>query len=128
VTGPNQGPPRHAVDLGTLILAAVEAAVDRRFDERLAAFQADGLYSTEARPAGVSRRVFHETCRSGVVVGAEKDGRTWSCARTAWHTRRRCVPAPRLRPLQDGPTDEELADLAIASMRVSDKRRDGEGR
>jgi hypothetical protein len=128
VTGPHKGPPRHAVDLGPLILDAIEAAVDRRFDERLAALQADGLYSTEALPAGISRRVFHETCRAGVVVGAEKDGRTWSCARAAWHAARRCSPVPRLRPLQDGPTDEEFADLAIASMRVSDKRRDGEVR
>ncbi len=119
---PNKGPPRRAADLGTRILAAIDADVNRRVDERLAALQADGLYSTEALPAGISRRVFHEICQSGVVVGGEKDGRTWSRARAAWHAARRSGPVARLCRLQDGRTDEELADLAMVSTQVSDIR------
>lgn len=91
-------------------------------DERACALLRDllgrgtsGEYSTVNLPPRTSPRTFHELCRSGAVPRASKTGRTWSCPRDAWHAARSRRPAPRLHLVQDAPTNEDLADLAIAA-------------
>jgi hypothetical protein len=77
------------------LFAAIEALVDERVDARLRELGAAGTeYTSDNRPAGVSRRTFNTVCRTA-VRGARKDGRTWSCTVAAWREARAGKPAPK---------------------------------
>jgi hypothetical protein len=56
-------------------------------------------YSSRHLPPRCSRRRFAELCRSGRILGAEREGRDWVCSRDAWEAARsrkakRAVSAP----------------------------------
>ena len=100
---------------------AEHRAVDLRYDalDRLAGQDDGTTYNSDDRPARVSRRTFGEVCRSGVVVGARKDGRAWSCSREAWAAARsrRPVPVAPTSGVRVGLTREQLVDLALERAR-----------
>jgi hypothetical protein len=74
-----------------------------------------GDFTSLALPSGVSRRAFRETCASGRVVGAHRDGKVWRCSKSAWLAARSRAPLPRLAP---SPTneDEAIAERALAAV------------
>jgi hypothetical protein len=56
------------------------------------------LFTSDALPPRTSRRTFHETCRAGLIDGASKSGRTWSCPAASWvQARGRTAAPPELR-------------------------------
>ncbi len=101
-------------DLEKTILTLVHRGVDDRL-RALGVATACADYTSDALPSGTSRRVFHETLRSGAVGGAMKSGRVWSCPREAWHAARLrpATAPPRLTLVRNEPSIEELADLAM---------------
>ena len=85
-------------DLGELLRELVRVEVDARLRELGVGAAAE--YSTISLPPGVTRRVFIEACRGGLVQNACKDGRSWTCTRDAWHRargRKVAPPRPALR-------------------------------
>lgn len=68
------------------LVALIEQIVDARVEARLAQLgvhieQYDGAHL----PPHTSRRAFFAACRAaGKVEGARRDGRGWTCTRTAW--------------------------------------------
>ncbi len=103
-------------DLADMIRALLRAEIEAVLDQR-ARLDASPYCSRSNLPVGVSRRAFIETCRSGVVDGAEKDGRGWTCPRSAWHRARGRRPEPsrglRLVP----PIEPSAAELAASTLR-----------
>lgn len=111
-----------ASDLGDIINAMVDARVDERLRE-LGVAGAVVCYSPERLPPGTSARVFRETCASGAVAGAVKEGRSWRVSREAWHKARGRRPAPKLRIVPSGALSvEELASSSIAQIRAGGRR------
>ena len=102
------------------LLAALDAYVDQRVDARLRERGVTGdEYSSDNRPGSTSLRTFNETCRSGAVAGATKEGRLWRCGRLSWHAARgrRPTPAAPDSGVRVGFTREQLVDLAIERAR-----------
>ena len=77
------------------LVAVIDERVRRAVDERLAELGLAPEYTSECRPASVSRRAFNTACRSGKISGAMKDGKTWRCSRIAWNEGRTRVPLKR---------------------------------
>lgn len=72
-------------DLVAKLAAAIGELVDARVEQRLRELGVGvEQYSGRALPPGVSRRAFFAACRAGRVDGARRDGRGWTCSRSAW--------------------------------------------
>jgi hypothetical protein len=82
--------PRLLAQLG----AFLDALVEERVDQALAARGVVAVeYRSSAPGPGVSRRTHNRVCRSGVVVGAFRDGAEWACSAQAWRAARAGGPA-----------------------------------
>ncbi len=71
-------------------------------------------FTSLALPSGVSRRAFRDTCASGRVVGAHRDGKVWRCSKSAWLAARSKAPLPRPAPSPPN-EDEAIAERALAA-------------
>jgi hypothetical protein len=82
-------------------------AIVREELQRSAPTTAKSLYSSKQLPPDVSApATFNRTCRAGLVLGAEKHGRSWVCTVEAWSAYRRTAsrqrrPAPAKAPVDD---------------------------
>lgn len=71
-------------------------------------------YSSINLPRGVSRRSFRERCASGRVDGARREGRIWTCSRSAWHaSRSTTTTTTTAEPRTDA---SSIADAALAAV------------
>ena len=100
------------------LLAALRPVVESLVREAVGP-KAGDLYTCTSLPPAVSRRTFVETCRSGVIDGAVRDGRSWTCPRESWREARghRPVAGPRLRLVQPDLEPAELAGETLARIR-----------
>jgi hypothetical protein len=71
-------------------------------------------FTSLALPSGVSRRAFRDTCASGRVLGAHRDGKVWRCSKSAWLAARTKAPAKRPTAPATNP-DEAIAERALAA-------------
>jgi hypothetical protein len=76
-------------------------------------------YSTDSLPPGTSRRVFCETCHSGMIDGAIKTGRVWSCPAASWHAARgrRPVATPKLQLVENVDVDALVRESLASGER-----------
>ena len=75
-------------------------------------------YSSQDLPPRCSRRRFRELCKSGRVVGAMRDGRSWTCTREAWESARRHAPRKTAAPIAAKLNDRADALLASSGLRI----------
>ncbi len=111
---------RQQTTLGSDLLNVIRAIVREEIANERHQLGTSG-YSTRDLPPRTSARSFNETCRSGVVDGAIKEGRAWTCSREAWHRARgrKPVAAPRLHLVSDEPDVHALAERALRRARGS---------
>lgn len=101
------------------LAVAIEKIVDARVDARLAelgiAKAPATEYSSDSPPPGMTRRTFATWCRTGLVVGAKRNGRSWTCSVAAWREARARGPAPRVVKASSDPSNVvHLDDLLVA--------------
>jgi hypothetical protein len=98
-------------------LEALLDALAERIAARILVAREQDTYSSHELPLRCTRRRFAELCRSGVVLGARRDGRDWVCAREAWDAAR--APKTRSARVAALPLDVKAdALLARAGLRV----------
>jgi hypothetical protein len=84
------------------------------------------VYDSAHAPPNTTRRRFAELCRSGRIAGAYREGRTWVCARAAWHAAR--ARKPRARDLTGSPpslvdrADELLRRRGLRMLGINGRR------
>jgi hypothetical protein len=101
-------------DPGAVLVAVVNALIDRRLDERLGSRPVE-RFTSEALPPRTSRRAFAEHCRSGKCVGAVLVGKIWECPASSWWEARghRPEPKPALRLVKTGVDVDALVEKAL---------------
>ncbi len=74
-----------------------------------------GEFTTESPPPAISAKTFHAVCRSGIVLGATKDGRSWRCTREAWFAARtpKVARSPGVEDDDAACADQFLADAGL---------------
>lgn len=125
----NTPPPIERKDADAVLEALVAMLAPRVAAELAKLHDAGAEYSSLELPPRTTRRVFRETCASGRVDGATKDGKAWRCSREAWFAGRRREPIAPLRVVGNPAprvvtSEDELAaqDLEAAGLRPTRRR------